>query len=352
MSKLKGVNKMGGDLSNEVKIDSDSLYHFGIRGMKWGIRRYQNPDGTLTTAGKKRYGSEENLRLVQQAKANIRTQKELDKINRKYNGKLSQKSVKQMSNDELQDEITRLQLEQKLSSLRPSQVSLGKKIFGHVSDVAIPAVKEAGRTQLTKLLNRQLEKAFGNNKVSAAKTAMEQLRELDEKTRLRRQIKDNLDILNGKNSDDLSRLAKEYQNRRTIDSAQQYFKEGPYSDNNSNNSRGNGSEQRDNNSSSRNNSNSGSSSNIHVNRGPRVNSFRSYANPDIVGEGTSRYDGSRKSSTLDAEEGKDWFNVTQYPSTQVSNITVDRTNTGRDYVQKLLSTNSGTQLLLEDKTNR
>lgn len=351
MSKLKGVNKMGGDLSNEVKIDNDSLYHFGIRGMKWGIRRYQNPDGTLTTAGKKRYGSEENLRLVQQAKANIRTQKELDKINRKYNGKLSQKSIKQMSDDEIRDEITRLQLEQKLSSLRPSQVSLGKKIFDNALDVAIPSLKEAGRTQLTKLLNRQLEKAFGNNAVSAAKTAMEQLRELDEKTRLRRQIKDNLDIINGKNSDDLSRLAKEYQNRRTIDSAQQYFKEGPYSDNNSNNSRDNSSE-RDNNSSSRNDSNSGSSSNIHVNRGPRVNSFRRYANPDIVGEGTSRYEGSRKSSTLDAEEGKDWFNVTQYPSTHVSNITVDRTNTGRDYVQKLLSTNSGTQLLLEDKMNR
>ena len=256
-----------------------------------------------------------------------------------------------MSDDEIRDEITRLQLEQKLSSLRPSQVSLGKKIFDNAVDVALPSLKEAGRTQLTKLLNRQLEKAFGNNAVSAAKTAMEQLRELDEKTRLRRQIKDNLDIINGKNSDDLSRLAKEYQNRRTIDSAQQYFKEGPYSDNNSNNSRDNSSE-RDNNSSSRNDSNSGSSSNIHVNRGPRVNSFRRYANPDIVGEGTSRYEGSRKSSTLDAEEGKDWFNVTQYPSTHVSNITVDRTNTGRDYVQKLLSTNSGTQLLLEDKMNR
>ena len=34
---------------------NQELYHYGVKGMKWGIRRYQNKDGTLTSKGKKRY---------------------------------------------------------------------------------------------------------------------------------------------------------------------------------------------------------------------------------------------------------------------------------------------------------
>jgi hypothetical protein len=37
-------------------LEIRELYHHGIKGQKWGMRRFQNPDGTLTEAGKKRYG--------------------------------------------------------------------------------------------------------------------------------------------------------------------------------------------------------------------------------------------------------------------------------------------------------
>lgn len=35
-------------------MDGLEMYHHGVKGMKWGVRRYQNADGTLTTAGKQR----------------------------------------------------------------------------------------------------------------------------------------------------------------------------------------------------------------------------------------------------------------------------------------------------------
>ena len=45
---------------NDFREYNDYLTHYGIKGMHWGIRRYQNPDGSLTDAGAKRYTKEIN----------------------------------------------------------------------------------------------------------------------------------------------------------------------------------------------------------------------------------------------------------------------------------------------------
>lgn len=40
---------------NRRKIRTNELYHYGIQGQQWGLRRYQNPDGSLTPEGKERF---------------------------------------------------------------------------------------------------------------------------------------------------------------------------------------------------------------------------------------------------------------------------------------------------------
>lgn len=73
----------------ENTVHSDELQHWGIKGQKWGVRRYQNPDGSLTKAGQKRYNKEveklkkETAKVKEAEKAAAtrkKTQSKLDKL--------------------------------------------------------------------------------------------------------------------------------------------------------------------------------------------------------------------------------------------------------------------------------
>ncbi len=54
------------------QVQGNELYHHGILGQKWGVRRYQNPDGSLTEEGKKRYSQMSTVKLRKELIKNIR----------------------------------------------------------------------------------------------------------------------------------------------------------------------------------------------------------------------------------------------------------------------------------------
>ena len=60
-----------------ILISEDELRHHGIKGQKWGIRRFQNKDGSLTNAGKKRYDGPAQTK--KEKKELKKSQKEWDK---------------------------------------------------------------------------------------------------------------------------------------------------------------------------------------------------------------------------------------------------------------------------------
>ena len=101
----------------------DVLIHYGILGMKWGVRRYQNKDGSLTSAGKKRYGNNDDIKDSPQ----------------KNTEEPKKKSVKDMSDEELRREINRMQLEQNYLRMTGQNIEKGKSAV----EIALGKMKES-----------------------------------------------------------------------------------------------------------------------------------------------------------------------------------------------------------------
>ena len=57
-------------------IKDDELCHHGIKGQRWGVRRFQNPDGSLTSAGQKRYGNMDDRKLYKTLKKEVRNKRQ------------------------------------------------------------------------------------------------------------------------------------------------------------------------------------------------------------------------------------------------------------------------------------
>ena len=127
----------------EKDMDLKSFSHYGIKGMKWGRRRYQNKDGSLTPAGKARY--------------NYPHQSEREKSTNNTNTK---KSASQMTNSELKKAIERKRLEADYAKYFPQKKSFGKKATEILlNDIIIPETTRAGKAIFRSMLESGLKNA-------------------------------------------------------------------------------------------------------------------------------------------------------------------------------------------------
>lgn len=169
-------------------MDSNELKHYGVLGMKWGRRRYQNKDGTLTNAGKKRY-DKEMAKLKKEAtilKNKQRTAAKIEKLNAKQRevdelrGKTSvkdktskKKSIKDLSNEELKERIDRLDLEKRYRDAiaNKERIDAGKNATSNAmkrigGEIVADMGKQVGKHFAAKLINKLLneEAVYANNK--------------------------------------------------------------------------------------------------------------------------------------------------------------------------------------------
>ena len=177
-------------------MNNAELYHHGVKGQRWGIRRYQNKNGSLTAYGKKRYAKE--LAKLEAEKKRVRQyeqtakkmsklddmRKDLDERKKALNPDDTPESAKQqkapsvpqkrklseLSNEEIQAKIDRMNLENKYKELAQARIdAVSKKEVSKGRKFAEEVLTNAGKNIATQTaawalgtgVNKVIEMAFG-----------------------------------------------------------------------------------------------------------------------------------------------------------------------------------------------
>lgn len=178
-------------------MNNTELIHTGVKGMKWGVRRYQNKDGSLTPLGKKRYAKElakleaEKKRVRQQEQTAKKLkklddmQKDLDERKKALKPDDAPDSAKQqkaqpapqkrklseLSNEEIQAKIDRMNLEKRyrelantpITNVPKKEVSKGQRFVMEVLEKSGKNIAEQASAYVIGVgVNKLLEQITGD----------------------------------------------------------------------------------------------------------------------------------------------------------------------------------------------
>lgn len=144
---------------------SNELQHHGIKGQKWGVRRFQNADGSLTAEGKKRYSVSDYQQAIDKTKTAgkiVNEAKTLNNAVKRVNDPAAErrirKSAAEMSDIELQKRVQRLNMEDNYTRMMLHRENLqrGRTFVDKALDVSAIAVQGTVASLTIALLVKQL----------------------------------------------------------------------------------------------------------------------------------------------------------------------------------------------------
>lgn len=131
-------------------MNEDYLCHYGVLGMKWGRRKQRPKSSTISSRRAEKKAEKQRIKEAR---------KELNKPKKKTR-------VKDLSDQELQSKINRLQMEKRYRDLKKDEVSAGRKLLG---DILMTSGKTVGVQVVNYVAGKAINKAFDDNVVKLHK---------------------------------------------------------------------------------------------------------------------------------------------------------------------------------------